>query len=154
LPDNATLKRHLEDLVDREVLHGWLERLKKKDPQKYTKVLSEILEKGVAETCITDWFINVWDCHGHMFNNNWKTLPEDVVFYHIGYFSIPIFSKDWEKWERNERLREKVENWCHRVLRNRGGAINHSGYYIVFVWELEELREIVETYGNDIRLPC
>jgi hypothetical protein len=102
------------------------------------------------------WAIAVWDCIGKLvptdsdaYETMLKMLDEGkLVWLKVGNFKIPVYASELEKWEKNERLKRKLEGWCWKVLEHRGGAINWSGVYLVYASELDEFNEIVVKYSE------
>ena len=112
------------------------------------------LEWLLGESPPSGWVIDVWDCHGVLkpyekagYGRKYE-LPEGWEWLDIGHFSIPILTEERPLWVGNERLRRKVEGFCWRILKRRGGAINWSGWYNITANEVEELRAIVQKYGR------
>jgi hypothetical protein len=102
------------------------------------------------------WAIAVWDCRGSLiptdsdaYGKMMEMMAEKkLTWLDIGYFRIPVYSNEFEKWDRNERLKKKIEGWCWKVIRNRGGAINWSGVYPVYSSEFDEFNAIIVKYSE------
>jgi hypothetical protein len=102
------------------------------------------------------WVIHVWDCRGTLLPADPDEQEEllkmirrgELVWLEIEYFKIPVRREVQSKFE-NERLKKKIASWFWKLLGRRGGGINISGLYTVFIDELEELNEIIEKYVHN-----
>ncbi|MGB9672412.1 MAG: hypothetical protein ACPLZY_04620 [Candidatus Norongarragalinales archaeon] len=97
------------------------------------------------------WIIDVWNCHGVLkplseagYGRLFE-LPEGMEWLDIGWFTVPILSS--EKQYYTEKLKRKIHGWLESILSRRGGAINFSGIYPIYIDEVEELRTILIKYS-------
>ena len=93
------------------------------------------------------WIIDVWNCHGILKpeteagKGGLYELPEGLEWMNIGWFTVPILSA--EKQYYTEKLKRKIHGWLESILSRRGGAINMSGLYPIYIHEIDELRTIL-----------
>jgi len=100
---------------------------------------------------ITPWVIDVWDCHGVLKMRDWGVgygckpeLPRGLEWLNIGYFDVPIRSEERHLWD--ERLKRRVNGILSGILEENGGAINWSGIYPVYEYQLDKIYEAVIKY--------